>query len=113
MDREQIYQWFVEHFGFTDDPSFAAKPVEHRALIFADQFTSALRRFYESALTPDPADDKALKEVLHSLYADYFVPIDLPMNNMLEGIIEGYGRSFIDLGADAFAKAIQKRSYGS
>jgi len=110
MDRNELYAWFVEHLGFVDDPDFASKPVEHRVLIFADQFTGALRRYYESALTPDPADDGALKAVLHSLYDDYFIPIDLPMNNLLESMVEGYGRSFIDLGVDAFSNAIKKRS---
>lgn len=113
MDRQEIYEWFEEHLGFTDDPGFAGKAPEHQVLIFAAQFTAALRRFYESALTPDPGDDLALKEVLHELYQKYFVPIDLPMNDMLERIVEGYGISLIDAGADAFAIAVQKRAFGS
>lgn len=113
MNRQEIYEWFEEHMGFTDDPGFAGKAPEHQAIIVTHEFSGALRRYYESALTPDPLDDKALKEVLRALYTEHFVPIDLPMNDIFERIVEGYGVSLLDAGCDAFAVAVRKRAFGS
>jgi hypothetical protein len=110
MNRQELYNWFEEHMGFVDNPKFASYPPERQAIKVAAQFFSAVDRFYDSALTPDPSDDTALVNVLQSLYDKYFVPIDLPMNNMLEKMVEGYGRSFIDLGVSGLANAIQKRN---
>lgn len=110
MDRQELYDWFKEHLSFVDDPNFADYPPERRAIKFAKNMLIAVDRYYDSALTVDKQDDEALKQVLRTLYDEYFVPIDLPMNNILETMVEGYGRSFIDLGVDQLAAALQRRN---
>lgn len=90
-----MYEQIKSIVVINDDPNFSSYPIGKKGLVVGHQIFGALLRVYDSLALDDPDEFESLVEAVTSLYDDYFVPIDLPINNIAEGWAESLGRGYL------------------
>jgi hypothetical protein len=78
-----------------DSPGWATMPPEKRVLLVVAEISGAVLKIYDALATEDTTDDAEVQQAAIDLYDKYFVPIDLPFNDMFEKLGENYLRGFI------------------
>lgn len=90
MSNSVLYGQIKSLVNINDNPHYAGFDVVEKTLYLGEQISHALRSIYSSLKgkgeAPYTIDE--LSEALETFYADYVAPIDLPMNNFLEGILD-------------------------
>ena len=109
--RQDIYQFLVDHINIDEHPSYPDWPPVKQVLYVVNQIAHATYRAYEILETTDPGDDQELTRSLVSLWDTYFVPIDLPVNNFIERMVDNYGRGLLGDLVSQLATLVHENAY--
>jgi hypothetical protein len=90
MSNLVLYGQIKSLVNINDNPAYASFDPIEKVLYVAEQGARAARSIY-SSLKGNPnaeytIDD--LSEAMEKFYEDYLEPIDLPMNDFVEGIVD-------------------------
>ena len=103
-----IYEQIKSVVFIKDNPEFAGFDPVKKVLWVTFQVSGALVDVYDS-LRGDPARQEQLAEALELLYADYIEPIDLPIGDFVERIVDRNVASFIKPMVQSIDAALDKK----
>jgi len=107
---EKLYSFLTSNLNIEDNPNYPTWPPAKQLLFVNAEVGRVLFHAWEVLESDDSVDDRAIVEVLEKLYDRYFVPIDLPINNVAESIVERYGRGVISGVVSQLASFVKSRS---
>jgi hypothetical protein len=105
-----LAQQISDRVTILDDPKWVAMPPERKLLLTVSELSTAILKIYDALATADPLDDKEVQQAAVDLYDKYFVPIDLPFNDMFEALGENYLRGFIPGALEKLAVYVRARN---
>lgn len=91
-----------------DNPDFNSYDPIKKVLWVAHELSGAMTEVYDG-LRGGPAMKAELSEALQLFHAEYFVPIDLPVNDMMEAFIEGQLAALYPVVVESIDAALDKK----